>query len=454
MDTSRESLERTLAGGPLPVERAVQVAIDVLAELAGRHARGAVHGRVTVAHVLLAGARASLDEPELAPAPPSDLAPEVLDGSPATVTSDLFGVGVLLYRALTGETPFPGRNLVEVVDSQLAGPRPLRDANPRVPPALAAVVECALSRRVGGRPQSALELTAALREAAEGPTVVVEAAPPAQAPRGRLPASEQVVFDRFLVLSVMSQRAWDVMYLVKDLKGGGRLLALRLGKPDAPFARARLEHEVAVVRPIRNQFVVRVLENGCDDGLPWTLYQPLRGTTLRARLAGGPFDVDDAVGVLVQLLEGLRAVHAAGWVHRDVKPENLIEELPETYRLAGFDIALRPDPLPDGNRAIAGTPNYMAPELFTGGPVGPATDLFTAGVVLYELLTGRPPFAAADFQQTLDGILNRPAPPLPPSSLWPLHLEAALSRAMAKRPEDRFPDAAAMKLAVLGVEQV
>lgn len=436
----RGSLEQALALGPLPAGQAVRVATDLLAALAVRHARGAVHGRISAAHVLL-GETATLAEPEHASVTHHDQAPEQLEGAPASVSTDLFAVGILLYRSLCGKFPFPGQNLTEVVDSHLAGPRPL----PRglVTPALAAVLEATLARRLAARPRSAVELATALREAtAPSDNLVIEVAPP---------RADQLLFGRFRVVSVMSRRPWDVMYLVDDTEGGGRILTLRVGRPEAPMAQLKLEHEVAVLRSVRNQFVVRVIESGFDEGLPWTLYQPLRGTTLRSRMHGGPLDVEDAVGVIIQLLEALRAVHAAGWVHRDVKPDNLLEEVPETYRLAGFDLAMRADPAPDEDRAIAGTPHYMAPEMFTGGPIGPQTDLFTAGVVLYELLAGKQPYVTNDLQQLIDAILHRPPPPLPPGA-WPAHIEEALVRAMAKNPADRFPDAASMRLAVLGVE--
>src|SRR5207237_4298157 len=142
----------------------VRLATDVLAELAHRHAAGRVHGAVGARGVRLSDGRAQLEE--AGEVRPHELAPELLEGGPPTVSSDLFAVGILLYRALTGEFPFPGQNLTEIVDSHLAGPVSLRARNPKVPPALAAVIECALSRRVAGRPQSAPELPAHRPEAA------------------------------------------------------------------------------------------------------------------------------------------------------------------------------------------------------------------------------------------------------------------------------------------------
>src|SRR5690606_27566232 len=129
---------------------------------------------------------------------------------PASISTDLFAVAILLFRCLCGELPFPGHNLTEIVDSHLAGPRPL----PRglVTPALAAVIERALARRPGARPRSAVELAVALREAtAPDDNLVIEEPPPRLAPKGQLPTVDQLLFDRFRVVSVMSQRAWDVI---------------------------------------------------------------------------------------------------------------------------------------------------------------------------------------------------------------------------------------------------
>jgi serine/threonine-protein kinase len=171
--------------------------------------------------------------------------------------------------------------------------------------------------------------------------------------------------------------------------------------------------------------------------------EQLRGQTLGARLDQGPMDRRDAIAVLLELCDVLRAAHAAGVVHRDLKLDNVF--LLATPCSGGRHIKLldwgvasilgEPDPLQD---MIAGTLTYVAPEQVRGDELTPASDVYALAVVAYQLLFNEPPFASPQDLELLRKHLHEPPPA--PSSLWqgiPTDLEALLLGMLAKRAEDR-----------------
>jgi len=158
------------------------------------------------------------------------------------------------------------------------------------------------------------------------------------------------------------------------------------------------------------------------------------------------------VGIVRQVCDALQAAHDVGVIHRDVKPDNLFvleRDGQDFVKVLDFGVAKLVAPLGDVpmtttvEGTIVGTPAYMAPEQATGGNADARTDLYSVGVVLYELLAGHPPFQAPAFGQLVAQVLSSPPPPLPahtrsgeriPHAVW-----AVLRRCLAKNPEDRYP---------------
>ena len=164
------------------------------------------------------------------------------------------------------------------------------------------------------------------------------------------------------------------------------------------------------------------------------------------RLARGPVGVAEASAIAQRLCRALASAHALSIVHRDVKPANVLITAEGAVKLADFGVAK----LAEGSTAgsigagVVGTPKYMAPEQGRGDAVGPATDVYSAGVVLYEMLAGRPPFdAVSAVELAVSPICSRRrrrwASDVPASAREPSWM-----RALAKDPADRFPDGAAM----------
>ena len=200
--------------------------------------------------------------------------------------------------------------------------------------------------------------------------------------------------------------------------------------------------EARMANLINHPGVVEVFATGTFGGRPYLAMERLSGRSLGARLDAGPMSREAALEILIELCDVLAAAHAAGVTHRDVKLDNvfLLEGPGAGRRLKLLDwgmarIAGEEDPL---RGLIAGTLTYIAPEQVRGDDITPATDIYSLGVLAYQVLLGAPPFASASDLELLDRHL-RAAPPRP-RALWsaiPPALEALLVAMLAKRPEDR-----------------
>lgn len=231
----------------------------------------------------------------------------------------------------------------------------------------------------------------------------------------------------------------------------------------------RLQNEARAASAIDHDNIVDVTHLGrSDDGLVYVVMELLRGRDLGARLAearraaGGrpaPLPDDEVQTIVLQILAGLDAAHRAQIVHRDLKPENvfLAEAAfgPPRAVIVDFGISKLLDTEEAGRLTetgqVLGTPLYMAPEQTGGGHIDGRTDLYSLGVMIYETLTGRPPFDGRNLLEILFQHANRPPEPL--GSLrpdLPPEVPAFVHRALAKDPAVRFPDAATMAAAWRG----
>jgi serine/threonine-protein kinase len=194
--------------------------------------------------------------------------------------------------------------------------------------------------------------------------------------------------------------------------------------------------------------VVPVFANGTDDGRPYLVMAYIEGPSLDRVLADGPLPVDEAVTLAADVAAGLAAAHAAGVVHRDVKPANIVLGDDGVPHLVDFGIA-RADDLTAMTRAdhVLGTASYLSPEQARGEVPGPASDVYALGCVLHELLTGRPPFTG----DTPLAVAYKHVHDEPPRLAdVPADVEAVVRRALAKDPAERYATGAALEAALRG----
>ncbi|HTJ75682.1 MAG TPA: serine/threonine-protein kinase [Acidimicrobiales bacterium] len=214
--------------------------------------------------------------------------------------------------------------------------------------------------------------------------------------------------------------------------------------------RRRFEAEARNAAALTHPHAVAVYDTGEHDGIPFMVMERLPGETLADRIAGGPVDQAWLRQVAGEVLGALAAAHAVGMVHRDVKPGNILLTADGHAKIADFGIAKsleasadRPDLT--GTGQLLGTPAYLAPERLDGAPATARSDLYSLGVVLYEALAGRCPFAGDTPLAAARAVAAGEYPPL--RELRPdvdPALAATVERAMAREPGDRFPSAEAM----------
>lgn len=218
-------------------------------------------------------------------------------------------------------------------------------------------------------------------------------------------------------------------------------------------ARQRFLREARRASRLAHPNVVKVFDAGVDDDQPWMVLELVEGPSLAEVVARrGPLPPGEAVALTSDVLAGLAAVHAAGLVHRDVKPANVLLTADGTAKLADFGIAKAADEAGlTATGSVVGTPRYLAPEQVAGEPATPRTDVYAAGILLYELLAGAPPFVAGTPIAVAIAHQQAPVPPLAARrpDVDPA-VVAVVERALSKAPEQRFADALAMRVALTG----
>lgn len=242
-----------------------------------------------------------------------------------------------------------------------------------------------------------------------------------------------------------------VVYEAEHHELGHRVAVKLLARASADLA-ARIRVEAQVLARIRHPNLLAVVDFGVVDDRPYLVAEIVRGRTLRDLLEErGHLSVEEAADVLRDVLAGLGAVHAAGIVHRDLKPENVILDEHGSAKVLDFGLAKifdagadprTPSPAVDDGDLIVGTPAYMAPEQIAGPDVDARADVYAAGAILYELLTGNRPFPDA---VTSDAMMEAHArgDVVRPSKLVDLtwDVDRIVLKAMAKRPERRYQTA-------------
>jgi serine/threonine-protein kinase len=286
-------------------------------------------------------------------------------------------------------------------------------------------------------------------EAAEGLTVTsasacptpgsgVGAAPPA--------GSEPQRIGKYEIVKLLGRGGMGAVYQAHDplLE---RDVALKVMLPtiaEDPELKQRFEREARAVARLMHPAVVTLFDLGYhSDGSPYIVMELLRGRDLVDIMRHGPpLPLDRKLSILQQVLDGLGHAHKAGIVHRDIKPANVFVTEDGAAKIMDFGIARFMFGERTGTGAMLGTANYMSPEQVHGDPIDGRSDLFSVGTLFCELLTGRRPFDADTMVATLFRIANaEPDLGLPPGPEYG-RLEPVLRRALARRPSDRFADAA------------
>lgn len=462
-------LDQLLAESPhgtLLAQEALPVALGLARALRACHAAGVVHRDVKPANVMLTaegevrlvdlGIALSADVSSRITAQGTVLGtlayldPKVFAGEPWSPAADAYALGSLLYRVLSGRLPLPVRSL-GVYLAALERPVPsLVSLCPRAPE-LSRLADELISLDPSQRPglPEVVERLERLERTAER---APQSRPPVRTPRPpRAGAPDSAEFRArsrigpYLVGETLGQGSNGPVYRARHAESG-QACALKIleAREADPLALERFQREARALRALDHPGVVRLQDSGATPGgRPYLALDLVEGETLAQALQGGlPFE--RALDLLEEVCLALGHCHRQGLVHRDLKPENLMIEAGRA-RIVDFGLAkllgLRSASLTETGELL-GTPSYMSPEQVNPdlGKVSPASDVFALGCVIYELLRGRPPYAAETILQTLSALHTaQPYPALEEGEGSP-ELRACVARCLAIDPAERWAD--------------
>ena len=249
----------------------------------------------------------------------------------------------------------------------------------------------------------------------------------------------------FEILERLGQGGMGVVYKARDLKLD-RLVALKflpphLGGEDA--AERRFLREARTASALDHANICTIYEIGeTEDGRTFIAMAYVEGETLASRIARGPLSVEEALRIGTKVAQGLAEAHARGIVHRDIKPGNIAITNEGAVKILDFGLAMVPGAarITQGD-TTTGTAAYLSPEQVRGEPVDPRTDVWAWGVVMYEMLTGRPPFKGDNVPAVIFSILKGDPKPISSISPVPRTLEAIVEKALSKKSSSRYRSA-------------
>jgi eukaryotic-like serine/threonine-protein kinase len=264
-------------------------------------------------------------------------------------------------------------------------------------------------------------------------------------------ASRQEGSHGFEILGELGHGGMGIVYKARQVRLK-RLVALKMIRDEwhrNPEQLARFEIEAEAVARLSHPNIVRIYEIGRAGGVPFVVLELLEGGTLKHRLAGAPQPLLEAASLLCTLARAIHAAHVADILHRDLKPSNVLFDQDGVPKIADFGLAKRLEVEEGETRTgqVIGTPSYMSPEQAKGWDrqIGPAADIYSLGAILYEMLTGRPPFRGTTPLETLKLVLEED--PVPPSRLrpkLPFDLETICLKCLARDPRGRYASALAL----------
>jgi len=258
------------------------------------------------------------------------------------------------------------------------------------------------------------------------------------------------ILSHYKVLEEISRGGMGIVYKALDLKLN-REVALKVLPPQLvsdPARKRRFVREAQAAAALKHPNIAVIHEVDEVDGVDFIAMELIEGEKLSETLNRGPLPVERALPVALEVAEGMAKAHERGIVHRDLKPANIMITEDGHTKVIDFGLAKLVEPLlyedsevrtmdqAETNAGqVMGTLSYLSPEQARGEAIGHRSDIFTLGVVLYQMLTGELPFNGASAAEVPYAIINEPAPPLPTSLA---DVQRTLDKCLAKGPNDRY----------------
>ena len=444
----------------LPPDDVIQILSQICEGLEAAHSEGVVHRDLKPQNVLVsAGNRIRIVDFGLARSfedsgithtgtilgTPTYMSPEQALGKQGDARSDIFSIGVIGFELLTGQLPFPSKTLSESLISRTRGKaRPIEIVDPGLPAWLARIVMRCLERDPSERYASAQDIVNDLASrdmCAYTPLAAGTLAP------------GTMVGTRYRIEAEAGEGGMGKVYRAMDLDLH-RTVALKVVRPDLANSQTtldQLKHEISIASQITHKNVLRVHDLGEASGVRYISMAWAEGEDLGSLLKrSAPMPESQILQLATEICEGLEAAHEQGVSHRDLKPSNILLSSGGHPCIADFGLAhsLRPNVLPKPGNAegslsesTSGTPRYMSPEQVDGVCIDHRTDIYSLGLILYEMATGRIPFDDDSALQTMaQRLTEKPASPKLSNPALSDKLTAIILRCLEQDPKQRYAD--------------
>jgi serine/threonine-protein kinase len=257
-------------------------------------------------------------------------------------------------------------------------------------------------------------------------------------------------FGRYRVLKELGRGAMGIVYLAEDTELSRRVaiktIALTGDDPDRDRHEARFRQEARAAGGVSHPAIVTIYDVGREGDTAFIAMEVVEGRELRDLIREGAITPSHAIEIAALVADALAYAHDHGVIHRDIKPGNIMVLADGRVKLMDFGIARLQQPTVKTQTGVMlGSPQYMSPEQIAGEEVDGRADVFSLGVVLYEMVTGMKPFDAPDLSQVLFWVVNMPAkPPGERRPGLPAVVDYIVARALKKKPEERYATAAEM----------
>jgi hypothetical protein len=304
---------------------------------------------------------------------------------------------------------------------------------------------------------SASHDTVLLSDVPEGAFAETVAMPAATSPAVNIGSvALAAIGQRYEILGEAGHGSMGNVYKARD-RETGEIVALKLLKPEIASDHATMErfkNELLFARKITHKNVCRMHEFNRVGGIAYTSMEFVEGESLRSVLSRfGGLPQRKAVDLALQICSGLKEAHAQGIVHRDLKPENIMVDANGNVKIMDFGIARSMEAVTRLTGSMVGTPQYMAPEQVAGKPVDYRTDIYSLGLMLYEMFTGTAAFTADNpVAVALKQMREEPVPPHQVDPAIPAYIERTILKCLLKEPANRFQSIAQLEQALDGSE--
>jgi serine/threonine protein kinase/tetratricopeptide (TPR) repeat protein len=447
--------------GKLPPDETVRIMRQICRGLEAAHAEGVVHRDLKPQNIMLdANGRVWVMDFGLARSmdlvgitrtgalmgTPDYMSPEQARAEKVDARSDLFSLGIIFYEILTGVLPFRADTMMATLLKRVQEKAPPPNSlDPGIPQRLSDVVMKCLEVEVARRYQSASEMLTDLGGNTPSNASVVQTA--VAAPDAIIPGS--TFGPRYTIESLIGEGGMGTVYKARDNELD-RTVALKLVRRELagdPTSMQRFKQELQLASRISHRNILRIHDLGDVGGVKFISMMFVEGQDLHEVIREcGRMPVARLVNIARQLASALDAAHAEGVVHRDLKPRNVLIDGSDQVYVSDFGLAksLEAESATMMTRAgeILGTPRYMSPEQAESKPADHRSDLYSFGVILYEMATGDAPFAADSTMQVMyQHVTQKPKDPKLVNPELPDYLARIILKCLEKDPASRYQEA-------------